>query len=250
MRIRAMKVCLASIDSSRHLGCQLFDIPYMLSSFYYAEKMADWLIPVLKSAELLMLDSGAFSFMTGSGKADFDAYMTRYIDFVKKYDVEYFFELDIDSIVGYERVKEMRKRLEYETGRQCIPVWHVSRGTEEYVKLCREYAYIAIGGIVTKEIPQRDFMKLPKLIDIAHKCKCKVHGLGFTYLKYLPLIKFDSVDSSTWTSGRRYGTIYQFNGKTLVSHRRRDARVESYIEADLNNLREWIKFQRYADIYF
>lgn len=245
-----MKVCLASIDTSKHMGEQLFTVPYMLSSFFYAEKMVDWIIPVFKHAEFFMLDSGAFSFMTGSGSADFDSYLTRYIEFIKKYDIDLFFELDVDSIVGYGKVKEMRKRLERETGKRCIPVWHVSRGMNEFVSLCKEYDYIAIGGLVTKEIPQKDFMKLQKLIEIAHKCGCKVHGLGFTYLKYLPLIKFDSVDSSSWTSGRRFGSIYQFNGKSLVTYKRKDARVESYADADANNLREWIKFQRYADIYY
>lgn len=245
-----MKVCLAAIDSSRHMGEQLFTIPYMLSSFFYAEKMEDWIIPVFKHAEFFMLDSGAFSFMTGSGSADFDTYLIRYIEFIKKYNFDFFFELDVDSVVGYKKVKEMRKRLEQETGKQCIPVWHVSRGMREYINLCKEYSYIAIGGLVTKEIHQKDFMKLQTLIDIANKCECKVHGLGFTYLKYLPVIKFDSVDSSTWTAGRRYGSIYQFNGKSLITHKRKDARVENSADADANNLREWIKFQRYADIYY
>ena len=28
-------------------------------------------------------------------------YLQRYIDFINKYDVKYFFELDIDAVVGY-----------------------------------------------------------------------------------------------------------------------------------------------------
>lgn len=59
-----------------------------------------------------MLDSGAFTFMRGNAKVDWADYIKRYAEFINKYDVKYFFELDIDNIVGYEKVLEYRKLLE------------------------------------------------------------------------------------------------------------------------------------------
>lgn len=40
---------------------------------------------------------------------DWNEYLDKYIDFINAHDVQYFFELDIDAIVGYERVKQLRK---------------------------------------------------------------------------------------------------------------------------------------------
>ena len=82
--------------------------------------------------------------------ANFDEYLTRYINFINKYDIKYFFELDVDSIVGYEKVKQLRKRLENETGKKCIPVWHKSRGKEEYLKMCKKIDEIARLDILNK----------------------------------------------------------------------------------------------------
>ena len=88
--------------------------------------------------------------------------------------------MDIDAIVGYERVKAMRRRLESETERRCIPVWHRSRGLEEFKRLCKEYPYIGIGGFAIKTILPNEFPFVRKLIQIAAGYGTKVHGLGYT----------------------------------------------------------------------
>lgn len=104
---------------------------YILESFYEvrSNKRAVDMLPYYGD---YLLDSGAFTFMSSGGHEDWDSYIERYADFINSNGIEKFFELDIDSIVGYERVKEYRRRLERLTGRQCIPVWHISRGKEEY----------------------------------------------------------------------------------------------------------------------
>ena len=66
-----------------------------------------------------MLDSGAFSFMRNKkAEVNFDDYLTRYIEFINIHDIRYFFELDVDSVVGFEEVKRLRIRLETETGKK------------------------------------------------------------------------------------------------------------------------------------
>lgn len=148
-----MKVFLAATSDKSFIS-NITDSKYILESFYYFQ---EWQIPLIKKSEMFLLDSGAFTFMSGKKSNDFDGYLTRYIDFIKKHDVKHFFELDIDSIVGYDKVKQLRKRLEKETGKKCIPVWHKSRGKEEFLKMCDEYNYVAIGGIVTKEITKDQY---------------------------------------------------------------------------------------------
>lgn len=217
----------------------------ILESFYYADA---WIVQLIPKLSKFMLDSGAFTFMTShKGNVDWNDYLKRYADFVNENDVKLFFELDIDSIVGYERVLEMRKWLEAATGKKPIPVWHKSRGKEEFLKMCDEYDYVAIGGIVSKEITRQEYKYFPWFINEAHKRGAKIHGLGFTNLEGIRKYHFDSVDSTSWTTGNRFGSVYRFNGKTMEKFdKKAGQRLADSRAVAVNNFNEWVKFQRYA----
>ena len=219
-------------------------VDYMLESFFY---VLPWQIERIPNMKMFLLDSGAFTFMNGTGKADFDEYLTKYIDFINNYDIKYFFELDVDSVVGYEKVKEYRKRLEKETGKKCIPVWHKSRGKAEFLKVCDEYDYVAIGGIVTKEITKDQYPFFTWFLNEAHKRGCKVHGLGFTSIADLPKYHFDSVDSTSWKSGGRFGQLHIYKNGAIKTITQKSKRAV-YRAIDTNNFNEWLKFQRYAEV--
>lgn len=114
--------------------------------------------------------------------------------------------------------------------------------------MCDEYDYAAIGGIVSKEIKPEQYSAFPAMIKEAHKRSCKLHGLGFTSLEWLPKCHFDSVDSTAWTTGNRFGFVYQFNGKTMIKHDApKGKRLGDSRRVALINYTEWIKFQRYAE---
>ena len=228
--------------------------PYMLESFFYCDEETERLIQYFGD---FILDSGAFTFC-GTGKFDklkFDEYIEKYADFIKRNKVEKFFELDVDSIMGYEKVLEYRVRLERLTGKQPIPVWHISRGKEEFLRHCDEYPYVALGGYVaaikSSDPRQKAYVRsYPWFINEAHKRGAKIHGLGYTSLQGLTIHHFDSVDSTAWTTGNRFGYIYQFDGRTI---RKYDApkgkRLGDPKKAALINFMEWIKFQQYADTH-
>lgn len=220
--------------------------PYILESFYYCDNDTERLLPYFGD---FLLDSGAFTFMQNTKvRVDWDDYIKRYADFVVRNDIIKYFELDIDSVVGYEQVLKYRSRLESLTGRKCIPVWHKSRGMKEFYAMCEEYEYAAVGGIVSGEIRKEHYKAFPTLISEAHKRKCRLHGLGFTNLEWLPKCHWDSVDSTAWTTGNRFGFVYQFTGKTM---RKIDApkgkRLADSRKVALVNYTEWIKFQKYAE---
>lgn len=222
--------------------------PYILESFYYADADTERLLPVFGD---FLLDSGAFTFMC-SAKTHlvWEDYIERYADFVKRNKIKKYFELDIDSVVGYKKVLEYRQILERLVGWQCIPVWHKNRGMDEFKRTCDEYPYTAIGGIVSKEIKPPQYAAFPAMIKEAHKRNCKLHGLGFTALDWLPKCHFDSVDSTAWTTGNRFGFIYHFDGRTMrkvqcpKGQRLSDARRVALI-----NYTEWVKFQKYAETH-
>lgn len=245
-----MKVCLACPSSRKFLMNEYGHCRYMLESFCY---VTDWLIPVIKQCDFFLLDSGAFTFMNNSkNTVDFDYYLTRYIEFINKHNIEHFFELDVDVIVGLKEVERLRKRLESETGKKCIPVWHRSRGKENFIAMCKEYDYVALGGIAAKEFKPQEYKYLKWFIDTAHSYGCKIHGLGFTNLKGLYIYNFDSVDSTSWVGGSKFDKLYHFNGKGIVQvdtanrKRRKDSTAE---HINRHNYYEWIKFQKFADMY-
>lgn len=220
---------------------------YVLESFFYIQ---DWQIKQLKTWNMFLLDSGAFTFMNNQhkgSKIDFNDYLTKYIKFINKYDIKYFFELDIDVVVGYEEVKRLRAKLEKETNKKCIPVWHKSRGLEEWINLTKEYDYVAIGGFVIKEIKQSDYKFIPKLLQIAKQNNCKVHGLGFTN-KIAYKLDFFSVDSTNWLKSSRFGDMEYFNGKEIKIVKTPKGKKPVYYKIrDEFIIQEYIKFQKYLD---
>lgn len=200
-----------------------------------------------------MLDSGAFTFMQDNKThLNWDEYIERYAAFIVRNNVKKYFELDIDSVVGYEKVKEYRKKLESLTGRPCIPVWHNNRGKDEFIRMSQEYDYVALGGLVggNSEYSQKYWKFFPWFINTAHSNGARIHALGFTSLVGIEKYHFDSVDSTAWTTGNRFGFIYRFDGKTMrkvdcpKGKRLADARRVALI-----NYTEWIKFQKYAETH-
>lgn len=249
-----MKICLAgTYAATKNTRKYLSITKYILESFYYIQ---DWQLEYLKQKDLFLLDSGAFTFMNNNkGQVNWEEYINKYAEFINKNDIKYFFELDIDSIVGYEEVKRLRNILEDKTRKKCIPVWHKSRGLDEWIKLTKDYNYVAIGGIVTKEIKSSEYKFFTPLLDIAKKNNCKVHGLGFTNLTSLHKYKFYSVDSTSWKSGGRFGTIYQFKHDKLIQSKKPEGkRAKSkngwYDKIELQNMIAWSELQKYADKYY
>lgn len=245
-----MRIYLAGCDTFLEYCLEKEDIKdaYILESFYSLKKTPKYL-PFYKD---FLLDSGAFSFFGNGGKnISWDDYVTKYINFINKYNIKHFFELDIDVLTGYDYVKEIRKRIEKETGKQCIPVFHKSRGIEEYKKLCEEYKYIAIGcsgkhdSVWTRKYPE----KLYQLVMYAKSKGVKVHGLGYTKLENMSKIPFYSVDSTSWLSGNRFGHIFLFNGKGLEKRDKKSGqRLKDAKDVIKNNFHEWKKYQNYADL--
>lgn len=195
-----------------------------------------------------LLDSGAFSFF-GGAKVDWNEYVTTYIDFINKYNVKHFFELDLYSIIGIPETEKLRTRIEKETGKQAIPVFHKMLGIEYYKTLCKNYKYIAISasGMYESKWTRQEPERLKKMVIYAKQKGVKVHGLGYTKIKMLSEIPFYSVDSTAWMSGGRFGVIHTFNGIGFNQQKKPPKhRVKSQKTMD-HNFNEWVKFQKYAN---
>ena len=243
-----MKLCIAGTSAITTENRELVEeIPYVLESFIYVK---DWQYPIIKKAKLFLLDSGGFTFIFSYKKEIteevINEYLQRYIDFINEQDVKYFFNLDLDTVIGVEKTEELRRRLEKGTGKKCIPVWHKCMGLESWKKLTKEYDYVAIGTI--KEWTSYP-LALKKLNQIAKKNHCKVHGLGYTKTNAKEL-GFYSVDSTSWKSGNMYGRLMIFKHNKMTGVKLKNKRLKSgdmYSVVEKHCLQEWLKYQKYLD---
>ena len=116
--------------------------------------------------------------------------------------------------------------------------------------MCKEYPYVSLGGLVGSKSKGNNYMKyFPWFIKTAHYYGAQIHGLGYTHMSDLHRCHFDSVDSTSWTSGGRFGQIFKFNGKTLVKFDRQEGQRVRTREASVNNFCEWTKFAHWAETH-
>lgn len=221
----------------------------ILESFYY---IRDWMLPFISKHWDFMLDSGAFTFFGKKDKTiDWNEYLERYAAFINEHKIDLFFELDIDVILGLEKVEAIRRRLESLTGKQSIPVWRPSRGIKYWEKMCAEFPYVAIsasGNYDSSWTRRKSAVPvLRQMIDHAHKKGARVHGLGYTDLKNLQTVRFDSVDSTAWLFGNMVGHVCRFDGRTVVKTIKPEGMKLKHRESGFHNFSEWLKFQRYAE---
>lgn len=227
-------------------------IPNLLKSYYYLRDEDDETIAAhLQHCDRFMLDSGAFTFLTNPNAdvSDLDSFVDGYIDFVNRWDIERYIEMDVDSRRSLAEVREWRAQMERETGRDAIPVWHPSRGRECFIRLCEEYDYIGLGGIYD-EVSPKWFKFFPWFIRQAHMRGCRIHALGFTPTKELATYPFDSLDSRSWLMGSIVASSPQhtFTGTELetVTHEGME-RAGDYNEIRRANCRAWIQYARYLE---
>ena len=182
-----------------------------LMSFYYIKsgKQAVNAEFIRDHTESIMIDSGAHSFQKGV-KVDWEKYTEKYARFITTFDrpnVIGYFEMDVDNIIGYERVKALRAMLE-NVSNKIIPVWHKNRGIEDFKEMCRTHRgrVVAITGFRNEDIKDHQY---PMFVKYAHEQGCKIHCLGMTRPRVLDSCPFDYTDSSAWLASANRGRVYR-----------------------------------------
>lgn len=246
-----MKIFLSAIEnttSSKNAGVlnmaeyivdKGIKMKWNLMSYYYIKKRKGLAEFIRDNSEEILIDSGAHSFQKGV-KVDWDLYTQQYANFIKGFDkpnVIGYFEMDVDNIIGYQKVLELRKVLELVSDK-IIPVWHKNRGLDEYKKMCKDYAgkIVAITGFKNEDIKDEQYIMFLKY---AKKYNCKVHCLGMTRTKILDKVPFDYVDSSSWVQSSIFGRIG--NKGQVTKQFSKDSREIVFFE----NYKEGMKMQEY-----
>lgn len=214
-----------------------------LVSFFHPRTMNhEWFERLLSMSESVIVDSGAFSLQHGQ-RVDIDEYLRKYAAFINENDNEKilgFFEMDIDSFVGYEKVKQMRTKLDRVTDK-IVPVWHKNRGVEDFKRMCDETPsrMVAVGCVHNLDIRIDQYINF---VNEAHRRGCKIHGLGMTNMRVLKKVPFDTVDSTSWNSK----PIRGINPKTGKKGKGR----EFYIQAMANGYMQWVQKQKEMELFW
>lgn len=199
-----------------------------------------------RGQENFILDSGAFSLFNGAKKLTYDdlkKYIDKYCNFILKYKIKQFLELDIDSMIGYDEVKKINRYIESKVGIKPIYVHHqFTRDFDELTKACKESDYIFYGGIAG--IMKVDDEVVQSFVDYAFQYGTKVHMLGWTPLN-MKIKNLYSADSSSWTMGGRAGIVYTFNRTYLENYSFKDKRRITFFELNNHNFNQWLKYQDY-----
>ena len=130
-------------------------LPWKKRNFYDFYRLDSFLVilsdePVHKYKDFI-LDSGAFSYMNGrkTDDIDWDEYADRYAAFVLKKNIRNYIEIDVDRVIGLSEVERLRRRIEKKVGWKSMPVWHVERGYDYWLKMCTDYDYVCFGAFFT-----------------------------------------------------------------------------------------------------
>jgi len=204
-----MKIFLSALEASeafKYINEKIDKYLYNLMSFYYLTRNDNYK-EIIRKSEAIMIDSGAHSFQKGK-KVKWYEYTESYAEWIKKHDCDKiigYFEMDVDNVLGYEKVLELRKILLKATNK-IIPVWHKNRGIEDYINMCKNYEFdiVAISGFKNEDIVDSQYQNF---VNVAHKYDKKIHGLGLTRREILDKVNFDFVDSSDWVHAIVYGRI-------------------------------------------
>ena len=139
-----------------------------------------------KDCKNFLMDSGAFTLMVSNKKGnikDFDirGFAKKYGEFIRKYNIDKFIELDIDGIFDMDTYIDCLHILQDSSGKDPMRVFHGWRGKEYFLELVKQKDYICFGGVAPGEMTLSSATKhFQWFLDKAHENNCKVHGLAFT----------------------------------------------------------------------
>lgn len=247
-----MRIMLAAIESSAAHSEAVFraNAPSVLTSYYYAKDAPspNVLNAVLKKASMRFIDSGAFTIRTaalnkGNGETEkatlnFETYLNEYIEWLRAAKTaglaDYWVEVDVGVVTGYEWVEEQRKAYEKAgIASGLVNVWHSDKDWAYWLYLLDEACrpgrsrYVAIEG----HARGRGALDYVRFLKAAYDKGVRVHGFKMTAASDLHRYPFFSVDSSSWTSPTTYGAnfVHRIDGTLAAVGKESLHKTESYV---------------------
>ena len=133
-----------------------------------------------------------------------------------------------------------------------LPTFHQGSPLSELERLCQNYEYIALGGLVSFSSRQNLLIVwLKKCFQIIMKYNTRVHGFGVGSFLLWKMFPFYSVDATTWLIGGKFRRIVKFDGNAIKTYGKNSlATLEfakcHFLDYSLLNLHNTIEFHKAA----
>jgi hypothetical protein len=148
-------------------------------------------------------DSGAFSAATTGATIN----LADYAAWLRHWDGLITTASTLDVIGDHQATARNTGELEAR-GLRVLPVFHLGTPFTHLDDLCTRYRYVALGGMVPYSSQKAAVARwLDLCFQIGAERDTRFHGFGQTTVAPLAAFPFYSVDSSTWSSGARYGDM-------------------------------------------
>lgn len=183
----------------------------------------------------LFIDSGGYTYNTNP---EYESYtveqweeqIEKYLAWVERHKDSIFAiaDLDLQNLVGYEKVKEWREKyFEPFMLRTGIPVCFIyhNDGDDIWEYMCKRYPYIGISLNVEGSIDEND---LREKFRVAEKYNALVQGMASTRTSLLTDFPFYTVDSTTWNVGLKYGEISVWNSTKMSRIKKADFETKAF----------------------
>lgn len=157
----------------------------------------------------IFADSGAFSAFSLGLRIEIEDYASWLHQYADLFDVY----ATLDVINDPKQTARNQERLE-QMGLRPLPAFHVGSPWPVLDDLAARYDYIALGGMVPFSIRQQLLASfVSKAFQIIDN-RSRVHGFGVGYSLIAGRFPWHSLDSSTWTTSFRFGTMHVFDQET------------------------------------
>ena len=181
----------------------------LLSYWYYKDVDLDKLFAKYFTPPYpdVFADSGAFSAMTQGVEIN----INKYIEWIKRYNFLIGTYSNLDVIKNEKKTLENQKYMENK-GLNPLPCFHVMEDWKYLENYIRDYQYIGLGVAGNQAKREKVMSWLIKCFQIAGQ-DAVFHGFGLTSWEVMSQLRWYSVDSSSWGSGFRFGTVPLFDNQ-------------------------------------
>ena len=191
----------------------------------------------------LFIDSGAYTYNQDPKYGEYtieqwEKQIEEYLAWAEKHKNQIFAiaDLDIQYLVGYEKVVEWRKKyfepFMLRTGLPVCFIYH-EEGLDIWEYMCKRYPYVGISLNIDREV---DETELRNKFKIAEKHNALVQGMASTRTGMLTQYPFYTVDATTWNVGLKYGEISVWTGNKMSRIKKADFKEKAFPYIDRYDL--------------
>lgn len=180
----------------------------LLSYHYYKKTDIAKLAASFPEPPEIFADSGAFSAYWQHVDID----IADYAAWLKRWDAYFTTYVSLDAIGDAEQSLRNHEAM-LDMGLNPLPVFHGGEPWEYLERYAEKHPYMALGGMVSSGGKQAVMRWLVKAFTIGKQYDTVFHGFGQTTLDIVAAFPWYSIDSSSWGSGHRFGTLHLWDDK-------------------------------------